>query len=906
MPLETLKEYILSPKPEEQKRHLIYQYFSDLFPKSFHPEKRKSDIYIDGQLVVETKTHAAFFLEGFYQALHYRKKGLSFSAVCVIAHKFIALWRAEDIPDFAYKIANYSDPLKPASETGVINAKKTGKNKGEVIRKSASFLLMPGDFDASLFQPTIIELYEFEKMVRNLEAKRLQVDTRNFIETIVLMEKFFDKPLDAIHSFYAIIGVWDETSMIAMNDNNEIRAFSTKKGRFSEPLCIHPKHFDGYKKFVEKRYIFTNEGSGLTEDYYFSRFDEVISRINPEYARQHGIFFTDINLSKFALWFVHQYFEKKLSENYVVIDPAGGSGNLVTSWKGNLKHKIVSELQPDLLKTIERRMQLDPEELQAGFTIIPKTSEGVGLNFLDIPGKEYLERLEKELNKKNLAIDKPLAFLLNPPYKNIRESKDYRESTDSEYEIDKSIIEITGPDGSKERYLAFIAQIINICKNHVQKLGNARPLLLIFTPTSWLIPRSAFVPFRKKFDKYFKFRNGFIVTSKEFFKLDGSWPLAFTIWEYDYQENRENLSIRVLDLTSLTKQNLNISWNDTKHTFNLLKKFVFQNKKILLSKKREDIRSILPALKYEEGSLKKQGMQNFYRSRTKNEENIDIVSGFPLKDDRHFRIKAPHGYNDGSYIGFMDDLTPVRIKPKDDIRYNNGIIGAVWFRLDTAFKDSNKSKCFSGPTDNRSYCAYDLQSAHVIFEWFAITKAINSIFPIWANQYDIWKPDINIKIRDYWYSLCFSFGLSENRCIITRFEADNPVEGAPEVFVDNPMCPVNPASFWSTVLDNEIAEEPTLARLLADKVKELYTYWNQKYCKGNTMEYVGLQDEPYFRYFSYPDFLTPYSGLVQIRKFATINNKADLIIKFEEISRLTKAVKEEIYRLLVEEFGYFG
>ena len=68
---------------------------------------------------------------------------------------------------------------------------------------------------------------------------------------------------------------------------------------------------------------------------------------------------------------------------------------------------------------------------------------------------------------------------------------------------------------------------------------------------------------------------------------------------------------------------------------------------------------------------------------------------------------------------------------------------------------------------------------------------------------------------------------------------------------------------------------------------------------------VGLQDEPYFKYFDYPDFLTPYSGLIQIRKYAQIHGREDLQDLFKEISGLTKKVKEEIYRLLVVEFRYF-
>jgi len=57
------------------------------------------------------------------------------------------------------------------------------------------------------------------------------------------------------------------------------------------------------------------------------------------------------------------------------------------SWKGHLKHKIVCELQPDLLKMIDRRMKLDPEHIQAGFTVVPKTSKNEGLNFLNKPAE---------------------------------------------------------------------------------------------------------------------------------------------------------------------------------------------------------------------------------------------------------------------------------------------------------------------------------------------------------------------------------------------------------------------------------------------------------------------------------------------------------------------------------------
>ncbi len=172
----------------------------------------------------------------------------------------------------------------------------------------------------------------------------------------------------------------------------------------------------------------------------------------------------------------------------------------------------------------------------------------------------------------------------------------------------------------------------------------------------------------------------------------------------------------------------------------------------------------------------------------------------------------------------------------------------------------NLTKVQTGPQDKYGYCAYDIDSAKATFTWFAITKALNGAYPIWANQYDIWPPQITENQQAYWHSLCFAFVLAENRCVVTKFEADNPVPGAPEVWVDNPLCPTNRNSFWCTTLEAEIVQQPDAAYLLVEKIKELYRHWNLNYCKGQHLENVGLHNEPYFKYFDYPDFLTPIVG----------------------------------------------
>jgi hypothetical protein len=939
--LNNLKTYLTQTQSEAAKRHLVYPLFKKLFPDKFKTESeaQNADVYIEGKLVVELKTTESDWLAGFYQALHYQKKGLTFNSICVIAEKFIAVWKVNHIPEYAVIQAHTADAMLAPNAVGKENAKKTQKHIKDEILQSAVFKLTPADIAKAQKELRLLyDVYEFKNVITNLDADRIQINTLNFIETIEQMKRFFDDPIEAVHTFYAMVGYWDITSVLAESDfGDELRLVGYKGKKFSEPIFVAKKYRTDFENFVKNRFVFTNEGSGLTVDYYFSRFDEVLARLNPEYAKQHGIFFTDDNLSKFALWFVQQTLDHDIGENYVVFDPAGGSGNLVSSYRGKLKHKIVSELQPDLLRTIERRMKVDPYHVETGFTIIPKTSENKGLNFLDISAKNYLNELSKTLKEKNLALDKPLAFLLNPPYKNTDENEKNRESTEANYEIHPDILALTGEDAGKERYLAFLAQILLICKEQVKQYPDFQPLLMIFTPTSWLIPRPTYVKFREIFDAHFEYKAGFLTTSNEFFKLDGRWPVAFTVWQFRNNIDRVSNFVNVYDFTQLTQKNLLLNWNEADENLDLVLNYFLKNAPIVkLNNERGDIRNYLSQTRYD------------YSHAKKEKDEGKLVSGFPLKFEKgHFILKRKCGSLEGNFIGFMEDNTPVRLTQDTQKRMSQKP-DRVWFMLMSAFSSINLSQIHSGAANSRSYCAYDLASAQVLFSWFGISKAINGRYPVWANQYDLWAVDFSspnpnpsialrppkekgeINLKQYFYSLCYAFALAENRCVVTKFEANNPVSGAPEVFVDNPLCPANRESFWALVLDKEIVKEEitplflqkseqlplekfetlpkvaaNLALGLVEAVKNLYRYWNMTYCKGQFLYDVGLKEEAYFKYFDYPDFVTPYSGLVQIKKYAEVNGASDLQPYFEKISTLTKQVREEIYFLLTEVFGYF-
>lgn len=912
--LHSLQKYIESNENEDAKRQLLYPLFTKLFGNKFSIESavntHGADGYVEGQLIIEAKTNHTQWLDGFYQALHYKKRyGLSYNSIMVITHEFCAIWKIKNLPEFAVILSNTADATAAPNAVGKDNARKTFNPNKILIKEAAQYWLDPKDLKGELFagrKSLITETYEILKVLNNLDSERILVNKHNFIHAIERLKPFFETPTEAVHAFYSIIPFWDITSSVADNEaTNTVKVIGYSGKKFSDDVNLIGRYKKDFVRFIEDQYIFTNEGSGLTVDYYFSRFDEVLAVIDPEYVKQHGIFFTDDNLSKFALWFAKNEVIEAIHENYVVFDPAGGSGNLISSYKGRLKHKIISELQPDLLKIIEKRMKADPWHIETGFTIVPRTVTNEGLNFLDRSGADYYSELERAvMQSTGKGIDKPLAFLLNPPYKNTDENAVARENTEAEYEINADILAITGADAGKERYLAFLGQILNICKVQQEILPGTKPLVMIFTPTSWLIPRPTYKHFRRIWDTHFKYLNGFITTSNEFFKLKGKWPLAFTIWQYEPDPDREN-KVKVLDLTTVKKTDLAFSWTDADDMLNpVVKQFLEAYTYNSLDNSRGDIRELLPEIERGNKWVRQQRL-NFYRNKTKDEEGKKYISDFPAKDGRHERLSVPYGYANGEFVGFMDDNTPVRLR-QEPLKRLSIEPDRIWLQLRPSFMDVNLTKIHNGPPDKYGYCAYDLPSARATFTWFAITKALVGKYPTWANQYDLWQPNISEDLKNQWYALCFAFGFAENRCVVTKFEKDNPVVGAPELYADNPMSPNNAQSFYRTVLQQEIKKAGGAAQDLADAVESLYKFWNLTYTKGQILENAGLHDEAYFKYFDYPDFVTKDSGLVQIKKYAEKNGCSDLLEKIAVITEQTKKVKEAIYTMLVGDFNYFG
>lgn len=864
---------------EKANEDLVLRYFRHTFPNFTRQQNaQNADGYVACHFVLEIKGNKSDWLSGFFQGLAYGRT-LNFSCIIVISKGLLGLWNKDDV------MALYGDDILKSDD----NASTLGKKLSQKYKKHAQDIqkkaLFWGDFEGLLHlskQSFTEKIKHFHKVLTDQKKRRYEITLKNFCTILGEMAPYFSEPIKAVRAFYAMLYGWNENASLEISTRYDDRASLS-----GEPIgYLDPSKRSAFKEFVDGHYIDLKDGEHYRD--FFPYFDKALDAVDKEFRIKHGIFFTHPDLAKFALWYVKGILPH-LGEDYFVIDPACGSGNLVSSWKSPLKFrfKVASDIQPELVYALEQRLKSDEEDLnhQTKCMIIPKGNEGKGLNFLDVSAQEYLNTVRDHIQKSGQKPDKPLAFLCNPPYR----GDDDQTAGNTQYTVHPSIVEVVGKEGSSERYNCFLAQMKLIC-DHANNSGlKGKSLLLLFTKVGWLTDRTSFSSLKKSIITSFDFEKGFIINGKEFFEgVKGKFPIAFTLWSYrDQHINTEpNPIIALTDLCWLKKKDLDY----------------FQRADIDIEKRGQqlltDPKSTTAYLGVPREKFKhwiKQNQNNFKRSRRKNEIGQLTASGLPFGDHRSIN-KCAYGENMGTAIGFMDNLTPCRIKksPQD----------VPWFRLDSQFMDVNRSRCFSGPPTHYGYCAHDLDSAHKTFLWYAVARTFQTCgYPIWVNTTELWVPDILDKQAFTNYT--FAIGYAENECVETVFPAHNPVQDAPEIHVRNPMTPNDAKSFWKTVMEPAITKRRDTAQSLIETVNALYKGWANRFV--HTPEISAPYEKPYF---IDRGILRKTAGILQIRHFAEAVGDETLLALDQNVKDLLRETKKEFHHYLTREDGigpnYFG
>jgi hypothetical protein len=874
-----LLKYLAKPD-EKANEDLALAYFRYICGESFERQKdaHGADGYVPGALVLELKGRTNDWLSGLFQALAYQNCGLDFSQIVVAAKQFLAIWRVNDISE-EIRAEVLSSSGAP-NQIGKRLAKKYASRRLKFLR-SATW--NASELSGSLFlsNPDAVLgiLKSFEQSLRDGKRVRRKITPANFVTLLGSMKEFFDpsQPVKTVRAFYSMVYAWSETSSVILSNKASDQAAIGGE----QITDLVPTQRLKFKAFVENCYI--DPGPNGSVDDFFARYDAALDAVDKHFRVKHGIFFTDLYLSKFIMWLVKRRIPD-LGKNYLVIDPACGSGNLVTNWRSplELRHKVVSEIEPELLFAVERRMKGDQWH-NGKFTVVPKVSEGKGLNFLDQSASAYLDVLRKYLKEKNQKPDKPLAFLCNPPYR----GDDDQAAEAISYAVHPSIIKVTGNDGSSERYCCFLAQMKLMCEAAVANGLPGESLLLLFTKSAWLTQRPVFSKIRSAMLGSFKDELGALVNGAEFFDVKGKWPVAFTLWRYGGNDAGLNptRSIPLLDLTWLTRKMLaSISWEDPSA--------VEQACGALLN--REAARWVEVGRQRESIQMwAGQTMTDFKRDRRKAERGKAVAGGLPLGDPRQANKKT-YGEPDGKYIGFMDDLTPCRVKRSTPDR--------PWFYLDTRFMSIKKARCLSGPPTHLGYCATNFDSAKKLFVWYALARTfLQTSYPMWVDADNMWGPTIPTHAEQEAFQYAFAIGYAENECVETSFPADNPIAGAPGIVVSNPLTPLSKDSFWTKILKPYCEGAPTSANKLTRSVDEMFANWADLIRRSSDLYVSGpysIGNKP----------LTIGAGLVQIRDYAKESGDDLLLQGWSEIQTTLRAAKAEFSEMISagSAVNYFG
>ncbi len=879
--IDGLVQYLSSPD-EKANEDLILKYFRKIFGNEFtrQEEADRSDGYLPGHFVLELKGKTNDWLAGLFQGIAYRKN-LDFSAVVVAAKGFLALWSLDDLGENL--LEEIMNEKGAPSSIGKKLGQKYKDRKIHFLKKAA--YQFPSEYLGGLLQKDtqIItkEIASFEKTIWQKKKVRHKITTKNFTTILKQMTEFFDQEnkLAAARAFYSMVYGWDSSAVVEISTKSATQA--TVGGEYVQNLI--PGQRLKFKEFVESHYIHVSENESI--DDYFAQYDKALDAVDKSFRKKNGIFFTDLFLSKFVMW-VTKKEVPNLGKDYLVIDPACGSGNLVTNWRSplQLRHKVVSEIEPELLFAVEQRMKGDSWH-NGKFTVIPKVSDGIGLNFIDKSASEYLATIAQYLKAKGQKADKPLAILCNPPYKN----DDEEEAEKLGYDIHPTIVDLIGKDAAGERTNCFLAQMKLIAESAVESGLPGQTMLLLFTGIPWLTSRPVHQRLRSEVLKSFVDLGGVMVNSQEFFDVPGKFPIAFTMWRLknDNEVLDPERPITLTDLTWMKRDDLvSINWDDEKETDSGCEKII----------KNKNAQSVLIGQKYEnirEWSGKTR--IDFQREKTKDDKKLgaQFVCGLPKGDSRHGRKKTL-GHADGSYVGFMDDLTPCRIR--------KGSLNRPWFRLNTQFMEYQKTRLFSGPPDNRGFEASDADSAKKLFFWYALGRTFkHTRYPMWANNFEMWglsgSSPTSTAVD---YSLAISY--AENECIEVTFPSGNPKADSIEISLPNPMSGVEQDSFWNQELRQLISPSANkTVKDLIESVDKVFEVW-KKFIKSNGQVFPAYKQQYLFK----DSILENGAGLVQIRDYAANTSNQKINDALADLDQKLKKAKEGFFSYVSEDLKYFS
>jgi hypothetical protein len=265
-----------------------------------------------------------------------------------------------------------------------------------------------------------------------------------------------------------------------------------------EVIKIHKKQFDAFFNLFDRENYTIEDKKRLV-----SVKDQVLEEI---LRRRTGAYFTPDLWIKKAHEMVAEQFGADWKEKYVVWDCASGTSNLTHDYP--FKELYNSTLEQGDVNTVN----------DMGYK---------GTNFQ----YDFLNEDEGKLPPslyKTLTENKPILFLINPPYGTACTSSksDHKSgiATNTLVNIDMKKKGIGAC--SEQLYAQFLFRILSIKTKY-----NLNVLCVcIFSPPLFMCGES-YKKFRDIYYNHFDFKDGMLFKANQFADVSGDWGISFTIWE---------------------------------------------------------------------------------------------------------------------------------------------------------------------------------------------------------------------------------------------------------------------------------------------------------------------------------------------------------------------------------------
>ena len=253
--------------------------------------------------------------------------------------------------------------------------------------------------------------------------------------------------------------------------------------------------------------------------------------IDDKERRNKGQFYTPKIFADYAHKMISEVLGDNWKDEYVVWDNCCGTKNLTRDYR--FKELYCSTLENAELE-ISSRYNPEAVSFQVDFlndTIAEKDSlSGV-----------YDDKLPKGL-KDALLQNKPIVFLLNPPYgKATGSGAGGNIDAGSSDTFIKKQMQKEKIEGS-ELIKQFLWRIVDIKR----KFDLTNLYIACFTNSSWLIkPQS--IKFRELFLNNFEYQKGIMFNAGEFENVSATWGITFNIWKSGNSKERNNFTHQLIE-----------------------------------------------------------------------------------------------------------------------------------------------------------------------------------------------------------------------------------------------------------------------------------------------------------------------------------------------------------------------